>query len=85
MKLNHKTLRNLDKRAPGIQAAIMAIAVEDGKFIHLSRADYQRLRHDFGISIGLGDTIAKATRAMGIKPCGGCKRRQDKLNNFISY
>lgn len=34
---------------------------------------------------GLGDTIAKATKAVGIKPCGGCKRRQAKLNELVPY
>lgn len=36
-------------------------------------------------SRGLGDTIAKATKAIGIKPCGGCKKRQAKLNKLIPY
>lgn len=31
-------------------------------------------------SVRLGDTIAAATSAVGVRPCGGCKRRQDKLN-----
>ena len=36
-------------------------------------------------SRGLGDTVAKITSAIGIKPCGGCKERQDKLNKLIPY
>ena len=36
-------------------------------------------------SRGLGDTIAKVTGKMGIKPCGGCKKRQKKLNKLIAY
>lgn len=36
-------------------------------------------------SRGLGDTIAKATKAVGIKPCGGCKRRQAWLNALAPY
>lgn len=36
-------------------------------------------------SAGLGDTIAKATKAIGIKPCGGCKKRQAKLNKLVPY
>lgn len=36
-------------------------------------------------SRGLGDTIAKITSAVGIKPCGGCKGRQAKLNKWFSY
>lgn len=36
-------------------------------------------------SRGLGDTIAKATTALGIKPCGGCKERQKLLNKLVPY
>ena len=36
-------------------------------------------------SRGLGDTIAKMTRAVGITPCGGCKQRQKKLNEIFPY
>jgi hypothetical protein len=36
-------------------------------------------------SLGLGDTIAKATSAVGIKPCDGCKRRQAWLNRKFPY
>ncbi len=36
-------------------------------------------------SRGLGDTIAKLTKAIGIKPCGGCKRRQRWLNGLLPY
>lgn len=36
-------------------------------------------------SEGLGDTIAKITTAIGIKPCGGCKERQAKLNAAVPY
>jgi len=37
------------------------------------------------ISRGLGDTIAKVTKAVGIKPCAGCKKRQTKLNELVPY
>ena len=36
-------------------------------------------------SRGLGDTVAKVTSAVGIKPCGGCKARQKWLNEKIPY
>ena len=36
-------------------------------------------------SMGLGDTIAKMTSAVGIKPCGGCKERQAWLNDHFPY
>lgn len=36
-------------------------------------------------STGLGDTIAKLTKSVGIKPCGGCKKRQAALNKLVPY
>lgn len=29
---------------------------------------------------GVGDVVAGATKAVGIKPCGGCQKRQAALN-----
>jgi len=34
-------------------------------------------------AVGVGDVIARATRAVGIQPCGGCKERQAWLNQRI--
>ena len=36
-------------------------------------------------SRGVGDTIAKVTKAVGIKPCGKCKKRQEALNKRFPY
>lgn len=36
-------------------------------------------------SRGLGDTIAKATRVLRIKPCANCRRRQQWLNKLVPY
>lgn len=36
-------------------------------------------------SRGFGDTIAKVTDFFGIKPCGGCKKRQEFLNRVFPY
>ena len=36
-------------------------------------------------SRGLGDSVAKLTSAFGIKPCGGCKKRQKTLNEMFPY
>lgn len=36
-------------------------------------------------SRGFGDTIAKLTTAIGIPPCGGCKKSQAKFNNLAPY
>jgi len=34
---------------------------------------------------GMGDLIALGTRAIGIKPCGGCKKRQVALNRALPF
>jgi len=36
-------------------------------------------------SRGLGDTIAKGTHQLGIKQCKGCRKRQERANELISY
>lgn len=36
-------------------------------------------------SRGLGDTIAKLTSAIGIKPCDPCKKRQELFNKLWPY
>lgn len=36
-------------------------------------------------SRGLGDTVAKMTQTVGIRPCGGCAKRKHKLNKLIPY
>ncbi|HKC62400.1 MAG TPA: hypothetical protein VKB86_02125 [Pyrinomonadaceae bacterium] len=35
--------------------------------------------------IGLGDVIKRATSSIGIKPCGGCQRRAERLNRWIVF
>ena len=32
---------------------------------------------------GLGDTVARAAKAVGIKPCGGCQKRREALNRVM--
>lgn len=34
---------------------------------------------------GLGDVVASATKAIGIKPCGGCTERQKWLNKLVPF
>ena len=36
-------------------------------------------------SKGLGDSIEKATKMIGIKPCRACRKRRDKLNELFPY
>jgi hypothetical protein len=35
--------------------------------------------------VGLGDAIKHVTYFMGIKPCGGCKRRAAALNRLVVF
>jgi len=35
--------------------------------------------------IGLGDAISRAASAVGISPCGGCGRRAQALNAWVSF
>ena len=37
------------------------------------------------VSTGFGDTIKKVTDTLGIKQCGGCKKRQALLNQMFPY
>lgn len=57
-------------------------------------AELMRNAHGYPMSLeelaqekskGLGDTIAKMTKKVGIKPCGGCRKRQEKLNKMFPY
>ncbi len=36
-------------------------------------------------AVGLGDAVAKVTSAVGIKPCGGCNKRKEVLNNAVRF
>lgn len=35
--------------------------------------------------IGLGDVVKRATAKVGIKPCGGCSARADRLNRAFVF
>jgi len=35
--------------------------------------------------IGLGDVIKRATSAVGVRPCGGCRKRAEALNRRITF
>ena len=35
--------------------------------------------------VGLGDVIKRATSLVGIRPCGGCGRRAELLNRWVSF
>ena len=35
--------------------------------------------------VGLGDVIKRATSAVGIRPCGGCRQRAALLNRWLAF
>lgn len=35
--------------------------------------------------VGLGDFLAAATSALGVKPCGGCQKRKEELNRWMQF
>lgn len=38
-----------------------------------------------GRTAGAGDVVEKAASAVGVKPCGGCKRRRKALNRVFGF
>lgn len=36
-----------------------------------------------GQQVGLGDAVAAVTRAFGVEPCDGCKKRKEWLNKKV--
>lgn len=35
--------------------------------------------------VGLGDAVEAVTKAIGIKPCGGCRKRAAALNRKVVF
>jgi hypothetical protein len=35
--------------------------------------------------IGLGDVVKRATAAVGIRPCGSCAARAERLNRLVVF
>ena len=34
---------------------------------------------------GVGDLVAATTKALGIKPCAPCQKRQEQLNKMLPF
>lgn len=34
--------------------------------------------------IGLGDLVSRTAAAIGVRPCGGCGRRAEAMNRWVS-
>ena len=73
--------------AEKFKKAIDEVSVIEGYVHVMLLKDWQDIQVDFGLlkSRGVGDTVAKFTKAIGIKPCGGCKKRREKFNNAMPY
>ena len=50
--------------------------------INCGRLKARPTRRNCKVKKGLGDTIANVTKAIGLKPCGGCNKRRSKVNNL---
>ena len=35
--------------------------------------------------VGLGDAVKHATTAVGLRPCGGCAQRAERLNRWMVF
>jgi len=35
--------------------------------------------------VGLGDVVKRVTSTAGVKPCGDCERRAERLNRWMSF
>lgn len=54
--------------------------------------DPKRARHTMTLPsflvekpIGLGDAIKRVTSTVGVRPCGACDQRADKLNRWLAF
>tara|TARA_R110000822_G_scaffold218167_6_gene352643 strand:+ start:778 stop:1056 length:279 start_codon:yes stop_codon:yes gene_type:complete len=55
----------------GVTRMAVAQILPDGELEFVGKSE---------VTPGIGDTVAAVTTAAGIKPCGGCKKRQAALN-----
>lgn len=71
---------------PGFTAEISVDAGQDTGVEDGTRSKY-RISVPGLISeeLGLGDVISRISSAAGISPCGGCRRRTQALNAWVSF
>lgn len=84
------TIQQLDRatkrRKPGHRDAVLAVAQRDGDTLTLTDEQFQEIRAKYALGIrGMGDVIAAMTKAVGIKPCGGCQKRRETLNRILPF
>ncbi|MFM9693808.1 hypothetical protein [Streptomyces europaeiscabiei] len=80
----------VDGETSGRDTAGEAVAHDSGDSPASRRHDRSRHRARIpgfareGAEIGLGDAVARATTAVGIRPCGGCGHRAEALNRWMT-
>ncbi len=82
---HHDQLAAIERKATGFELEAKALGETHGNMTFIDRREYRELMKRHGLSVGLGDTVAKVTKAIGLKPCKGCSKRQAKLNKLLPY
>ena len=82
---HHDQLAAIERKSPGFEQEAKALGETRGNMTFIDRGKYCELRRKHGLSVGLGDTVAKVTKAIGLKPCKRCRKRQAKLNKLLPY
>lgn len=70
------------------QLALQLIDADESKLSDAQKETRKLLilrQEEFTKPKGLGDTIAAFTSRVGIRPCGGCRKRQQQLNEMFPY
>lgn len=89
MRLSHKFIA-IAERKPWADK-FKAFVEEYGKIVDGTYIVPDSKWDDFLVDVGrkksrgLGDTIAKITKTVGIKECGGCSKRRKLLNKVVKY
>lgn len=56
----------------------------DRKITRINKLRHERLQKNNKLK-GVGDAVKKVTEFLGIKQCGGCKKRQEMLNKMFPF
>lgn len=75
------------QRVPGYLDALRAIRLPESteeRWV-FNKSDIEAMRGKFDKIRGLGDVISKVTKAVGIRECGGCKKRREALNRMVPF
>ena len=75
----------LARLPPAFMAEVMAKGEPVDQTLRMDQSKYDSIRRKHGLSVGLGDSVAKLTKAIGLKPCPQCGKRQAKLNALVPY